>query len=281
MVRSIKLGKRNKKWYTGIRPLVMKSRTIEAALLAIILSTSCQVGKSPHEEKGDNYFNTGRYEDAFAEYSVALRQKGDDPDILRKMGRTSYFRGDLRGTQRAYFPLLKLSPEDSDIVIIDFYRLGIDFYEKNDDVQMAHAFESIFRVDSTYNIGEYFYYLADFYHNEADFNKAVLYYTKALSYRPEHEKIEDTTYRLALSNEKVGNNSDALVYYEQFLRKFPGSQQASTVQWHRGLCAFNIAGEEFENGNPEAALEYVVIPVSPRLLQDTARMESSVLSCNN
>ncbi len=240
----------------------MKRSISYAAILVVVLGSSCQMGGKPHEKKGDNYFNMGRYEDAFAEYSVALRQKNDDPDILRKIGKTSFLRNDLVETQKAYFQLLKLSPEDSAMVIIDFYQLGAGFHERNDPVQMARAFESIFRVDSTYNVGEYFYSLADFYHDEADFDKAVKYYTKALIFRPEHEKVEEATYRLALCSEKIENYSDALVYYEQFLRKFPGSVHASTVEWHRGLCALNVAGEEFENGDPEAALEYVQIPIS-------------------
>jgi tetratricopeptide (TPR) repeat protein len=269
----ILIGRRNKTIHMGIKAFEMKNWISCAALLALIFITSCQVGRNPHEKKGDNYFNMGRYEDAFAEYSVALRQKGENPDILRKIGKTGFFRNDLFETQKAYFPLLKLSPDDSSMVIIDFYRLGLNFYEKNDHVQMALAFESIFRVDSTYNIGEYFYYLADYYHDEADFDKAVMYYTKALIYRPEHEKVEETIFRLALSNEKIENYNDAFVYYEQFLRKFPESDQATTVEWHRGLCAFNIAGEELENGKTEAALDYVRIPLStgqPQVKQDDA-----------
>jgi len=251
----------------------MNRRVVQIIPIVVLMVSSCFVGENPHEEKGDNYFKSGRYEDAFAEYSVALRQKGGDPELLRKMGRTSILRKDLQGTRSAYFPLLKLSPEDTDMVAIDFFRLGVDFHETADDVQMTGAFESLFQVDSTYNIGEYYYYLADYYYNDADFGRAVAFYTKALSYRPEHEEAGMATFRLALSNEKLGNYRDALVYFEQFLRRFPNGGDKSTAEWHRGLCAYYVAQEEFDRGNPVDALEFVEILIStgqPQVRRDDA-----------
>ncbi len=242
-------------------------------VVPILMMSGCIFGENPHEERGDNYFEAGRYDDAFAEYTVALRQKGEDPELYRKMGRTSVLRKDLKGARSAYFSLLEFSPEDKDIVTIDFFRLGIDFHEDGDDIQMIGAFESLFRVDSTYNIGEYYYYLADYYHYNADFAKSVTYYSKALSYHPEHEKAGEATFRLAVSSEKLENYQDALVYFEQFLRNFPERDEAATAEWHRGLCAYYVAQEEFERGNPLGALEFVEVLIStgqPQVRRDDA-----------
>jgi len=242
-------------------------------ILTIFLWAGCGIRENPHEKKGDNYFSAARYEDAFAEYAVALKQMGDDPDLLRKMGRTSLLRRDLKGTRNAYFSLLRLSPDDVNVVTMDFFRLGIDFFEEGDDPQMASAFESLFEVDPTYNIGEYNYYLADYYYDGAEFEKAAEYYTSALRSRPEHEKSMESTYRLAFSNEKIENYHDALVFYEQYVRKFPKSGRLDTVEWHRGLCALNVAREEFDLGNASEALAYVEIPLStgqPQVKRDDA-----------
>jgi tetratricopeptide (TPR) repeat protein len=253
---------------------MMRNRRFAWIALALLLpSGGCGLGGNPHEERGDNYFQAGRYEDAFAEYAVALRQGGEDPAIYRKMGRTGIQLGNLKETRKAYFALLRLSPEESDMVAIDFFRLGIDFYEKGDDVQMARAFESLFDVDSTYNIGEYAYYLADYYQEQAEFEKAARFYTRALSYRPDHEKVAEATYRLALSHEKLENFRDALVYYEQLLRRFPDRAKEEPIEWHRGLCAYEVALEEFEEGDPEEALGYLRIPLSthqPQVKEDDA-----------
>jgi tetratricopeptide (TPR) repeat protein len=241
---------------------MMIRKVKQAIVVAILVGTGCFLRENPHEERGDNYFKAGRYEDAFAEYTVALRQTGENPEIYRKMGRTSILLKDLKGARNAYFSLLKLSPNDTDMVTIDFFRLGIDFYEGGDDIQMAGSFESLFEVDSTYNIGEYYYYLADYYHNDAEFEKAVTHYTKALSYQPEHVNAGGAIYLLALSNEKMGNFRDALVYYEQFVRNYSDREETSTAEWHRGLCAIHVAQEEYNMGNPEIALEYIRIPIS-------------------
>ena len=175
--------------------------------------------------------------------------------------------------REAYSSLLKLSPDDRNRIALDYFRLGIHFHEAEDEVQMARAFESLFEVDSTYNIGEYYYYLADYYHEQADFDRAITCYTRALTFRPEHERVEEATYRLALSDEKVGNYRDALVFYEQYLRKFPNGPDIQAVAWHLGLCGFHVARQEFDEGHLREALEYVEIPVrsgQPQVNQDDA-----------
>ncbi len=241
---------------------IMNRHFVLAIAIALLWGVGCFLGDNPHEERGDDYFETGRYDDAFAEYSIALRQKGENADLLRKMGKTGILRKDLKGAREAYFSLLSVSPEDSERVAVDFFRLGVAFHEEGDIAQMAESFESLFEVDSTYNIGKYFYYLADHYYSEADFEKAIAYYTRALGYRPENEIAGDATYRLALSNEKMENFRDALLYYEQFIHRFSDHEEVGTAEWHRGLCALNVAQENFDRGDPSGALEAVRIPIS-------------------
>jgi tetratricopeptide (TPR) repeat protein len=240
----------------------MKRISFLTVVIALLSGTGCFMGDNPHEERGDDYFKAGRYDDAFAEYAIVLRQKGGNEDLYRKMGKTGILRKDLKGTREAYFSLLKLSPEDADKVSIDFFRLGVAFHDEGDIVQMADSFESLFDVDSTYNIGEYFYYLADYYYSEADFEKAIVYYTRALGYRPEHEIAGDATFRLALSNEKMESFRDALLYYEQFIHRFSDHEDVGTAEWHRGLCALNVAQEHYDRGDLSGALETVRIPIS-------------------
>ena len=72
----------------------------------------------------------------------------------------------------------------------------------------------------------------------------------------------EATYRLALSNEKIENYRDALLYYEQFIRRSSNHGDVSTAEWHRGLCALKVAQENFEKGDPASALDYVRIPIS-------------------
>jgi len=189
------------------------------------------------------------------------------------MGRTGIQLGDLKESRKAYFSLLRLSPEETDMVAIDFFRLGIDFYEKGDDVQMARAFESLFEVDSTYNIGEYAYPLGDYYDEQADFEQAVRFYTRALNARPDDERASDAICRLALSHEKLERYRDALVDYEQLLRRFPERGSEKSIEWHRGLCAYEVARAEFAAGHLEEALEYVQIPLTthqPQVKEDDA-----------
>jgi len=82
----------------------MKRIIVKIVLVVpILMMSGCIFGENPHEERGDNYFEAGRYDDAFAEYTVALRQKGEDPELYRKMGRTSVLRKDLKGARSALF----------------------------------------------------------------------------------------------------------------------------------------------------------------------------------
>ena len=233
-----------------------------ALLLALIAAPACFIGKNPHEKRGDAYFREERYDDAYAEYTIALRQEGNDADIRRKMGKTSVLRRDLKGAREAYGSLLELSPADSVEAAIDFFRLGVAFYEEGDILQMAASFESLFEIDSTYNIGEYFYHLGDYYYDNADFERAIRQYTRALGYRPEDPMAAEATFRLAQSNEKVENYRDALLYYEQFIRGSSSGEDVTTAQWHRGLCALKVAREEFEEGDLAGALEYARVPIS-------------------
>jgi len=94
-----------------------------------------------------------------------------------------------------------------------------------------------------------------------------------LSYRPAHEKADSATYRLALSNEKLENYRDALVFFEQYMKKFPGGSDIKAVEWHRGLCAYHVAQEEFDEGHLREALEYVEVPIDsgqPQVTEDDA-----------
>jgi len=252
---------------------MMKRSLVLIAWLGILTGIGCEAGQNPHERKGDVYFKAGRYDDAYAEYAVAARRASEDPELLRKMGKTSFLRRDLKGTRDAYVALLRVSPEEVDRVAVDFFQLGVAFHKAGDAVQMAAAFGCLFEVDSTYNIGEYYYDLADHFQNEADFTKAVKYYTRALTYHPEHDKVPESTFRLALSLEKLEKYRDALVYYEQYLHRFPRGQELDSVKWHLGACGYHVAREEFENGNPETALDYLSILFrtnQPRVMADDA-----------
>jgi tetratricopeptide (TPR) repeat protein len=183
----------------------------------------------------------GRYDEALAEYRLAVRQGADDAQALARVAHTYVVleRVDEAGT--FYAQALALDSSLVDQAVADLMRVAEIAQARRDRFAMASAVEIAGRLRPGIGVSDMSLDLARHYFQSGEYGRALPFFEKALAEVPDSATAQ-TVFEVGQAYEEIGDCRRALVFFERYLAMGAGGDP-SQVNWHIGTCGFNLARE--------------------------------------
>jgi len=229
-----------------------------------------------HAEWGDRLLGAGRAEEAMAEYQVALRLRGEEPDILLRLAHGYAHLDRLDETSDYYSRLLAIDSSHADQAVADYLEMAERALERNDRARFARALEQL-EIVRPGSVPEVFSLpFARYYYELGEYANALPLYLTTLAASP--DSIEPrVNYELGRVYYELDECGQALAHFSTFLASRPGGELRRDAEWHAGQCAFQLAEEDRLAGRPAQALEgfdlVIALRNSPQTLRDDAWFE--------
>jgi tetratricopeptide (TPR) repeat protein len=210
--------------------------------LTSFAATACTPGATEETSlfRGDQAFAQANYEEALAEYRLAVRQGADDPMTLARVAHT-YAMMDRVDDAGAYY--VEAATRDTTLVgqaVSDLLRLAREARERNDRFAMASATETALGLRPGLGVSDLSLDLARHYFQNGEFGRALPFYQKALGEAT--DSAAEIVFEVGQAHEEIGDCSHALVFFERFREMVPRWERGE-VDWYLGTCAFNLARE--------------------------------------
>jgi tetratricopeptide (TPR) repeat protein len=227
--------------------------------------------------RGDEAFAQGNFEEALAEYRLAVRQGADDPATAARVAHTYAMMHRVDDAGSFYRDAASKDPTLADQAVSDLMRLAREAYMSDDRFAMATAVEAAQQLRPGIGVGDMTLPLARHYFANGEYGRALPFYQFALA--DASDSLPDVVFEVGRAHEEIGDCEHALVFFEQF-RTMVRPWERNEVDWYIGTCAFNIARElrtrTLEPQDLERALELIDRTVEvgePRNIQAQAWFE--------
>ena len=256
------------------------NRPTGAFLLALIaLAGACSPGTTEENalRRGDEAFAQGIYDEALAEYRLAVRQGADDPEVAARVAHTYALMGRVDDASTFYAEAVAREPELTDQAVSDMMRLAGQSHASGDRFAMATAIETALELRPGIGVGDMGLPLARHYFANGEYSRALPFYQDALARG--QDSVPAVVFEVGRAHSEIGDCDEALLFFQRF-REMVRASQRGEVDWYIGTCAFNLAGE-LRSGTLapeqlERALELVDLTVEvgePRNIQAQAWFE--------
>jgi tetratricopeptide (TPR) repeat protein len=228
--------------------------------------------------RGDEAFAQGNYEEALAEYRLAVRQGADDPTITARVAHTYVMMGRVDDAGVYYVDAVAREPDLTDQAVADLMRMARDAMARQDQFAMANAVETALELRPGIGVGRMSLPLARHYFENGQYGTALPFYQKAMAETA--DSVPEIVFEVGRAHEEIGDCEHAIVFFERF-REMVRPWERDEVDWYIGTCAFEIArdildGREIGDEQLERALELVDRTVEvgePRNIQAQAWFE--------
>jgi tetratricopeptide (TPR) repeat protein len=232
-----------------------------------------------HLAWGDRLLGAGRPEAAIAEYQVALRRRGEEPEVLLRLAHGYAHLDRLDEASEYYSRLLALDSTYADQAVADCNEMAGRANERNDRARLARALEQLEAIRPGAVPQEFSLPFARYYYELGEHANALPLYLSVLAMDPDSVEAE-VRYEVASVYYELGECGQALIHYRAFLELRRGGELRSDARWHAGQCAYQLAEKDKEAGRPVDALEKyesVLELGSPQALLDDAWFERGEL----
>lgn len=254
-----------------------RSRPIRAPRASLLVTAAgwlaASACASPDSEidsaqRGDQAFALGDYEEALAEYRLALAQSGaEDIEMMLRVAHAYAASGRADEAARRYEALVKLAPQYGDQAVADLMHLADEASASGDRFAMARAAETALNIRPGLGLGPSPLELARHYFRNGEYDKSLPFYHTAIAEAP--DSVPLVVFEVGRAHEEIGDCRNALPYFERF-REMVGVRDRGEVDWFIGRCAFIRARElQQDDPDPEEALrllDRVVAVGEPRSL---------------
>ncbi len=217
------------------------NRAMRWVPVLLVAATAC--ARSSEENavfRGDQAFAQGIYEEALAEYRLAVRQGADDPEIAARVAHTYALMGRVDDAAAFYKEAAAREPDFTDQAVADLMRLAHEAHATGDRFAMATAVETALELRPGIGVGGMGLALARHYYTNGEFGRALPFYQMALV--GARDSVPQIVFEVGRAHEEIGDCEHALVFFERF-RAMVRPWQRGEVDWYIGTCAFNLARE--------------------------------------
>ena len=257
---------------------VIRSRTILAVSAALtVVACSPRGTETTAVRRGDQAFAQGNFEEALAEYRLAVRQGADDPGTAARVAHTYAMMGRVDDAGAYYLDATARDEGLIDQAVSDLMRLAQDAHARNDRFAMATAVETALGLRQGVGVGEMSLPLARHYYTNGEYGRALPFYQKAMAEAT--DSAPDIVFEVGQAYEEIGDCDHALIFFERF-REMVRPWERGEVDWYIGTCAFNLSRElrarSLGEGEMQQALRLVERTVEvgePRNIQSQAWFE--------
>lgn len=226
---------------TNLLPMTFRRLLTLAALCG--LTVAACVTRATEESavrRGDQAFALGNYEEALAEYRLAVRQGADDAGTTVRVAHTYAIMGRVDDAGAYYVEAASKEAGLADQAVTDLMRLARESLAKGDRFAMATAVETSLRLRPGLGVGEMSLPLARHYFGSGEHGRALPFYQKAMAEAT--DSVPEIVFEVGLAYEEIRDCRHALVYFERF-REMVRPWERGEVDWYIGTCAFNLARE--------------------------------------
>ncbi len=190
--------------------------------------------------RGDEAFAQGNYEEALAEYRLAVRQGADSPDVAARVAHAFVMMGRVDDAGAYYLDATAREPGLVDQAVSDLMRLARDALRRGDRFAMATAVETALRLRPGVGVGEMALPLARHYFENGQYGTALPFYQLAMAEAT--DSVPEVVFEVGQAHEEIGDCEHALVFFERF-REMVRPWERDEVDWYIGTCAFELARE--------------------------------------
>lgn len=225
------------------RRIVKPGRMVVLAWIALAVAS---LGCSPRGtdvsavRRGDEAFAQGNFEEALAEYRLAIRQGADDPAVTARVAHTYTLMGRVDDAGAYYVDAAARDPDLTDQAVADLMRLARIAQDSEDRFAMATAVETALRLRPGVGVGDMSLPLARHYYQNGQYGRALPFYQKAMA--EASDSLPEVVFEVGVAHDEIGDCEHALIYFERF-RSMVRPWEQGEVDWYIGTCAFNIARE--------------------------------------
>jgi len=221
-------------------------------LCSVLFACSPRATEVSAVRRGDEAFAQGNFEEALAEYRLAVRQGADDPAITARVAHTYTMMGRVDDAGAYYVDASARDPGLTDQAVSDLMRLARRAQGSNDRFAMATAVETALRLRPGVGVGDMSLALARHYFQNGQYGRALPFYQKAMDEAT--DSLPEIVFEVGQAHEEIGDCEHALIFFERF-REMVRPWERGEVDWYIGTCAFNIARDLRDRSADAADLE--------------------------
>lgn len=250
-----------------------------AFLLGCAALTACQDNETAIA-RGDRLWADSSFNEALAEYRLAVSQRGDETALAR-LAHAHARAGALAEARDAYDRLLTTAPAYEDQAVFDYLYIMRQAMQRGDQYGVAAALDAALALRPELQLPDVIRPMARFQRERGFPDRALEYYRRALTTLPP-DSAPDVLYELGLLNEDLERCATAIDYFRAFRvqAERSGPRRWRTLlgeaRWHTGNCALQLARDAHEQGRASEALahyEHVIDLGEPENLLDQAWFE--------
>jgi tetratricopeptide (TPR) repeat protein len=254
-------------------------RSALLCLVAALAACSPRTSEQNAVRRGDVAFAEGDYDEALAEYRLAVRQGSDDPMVTARVAHTYALMNRVDDAGDLYKDAVAREPDLTDQAISELMRLAREAQASGDRFAMASAVETARQLNPAVGVGNLALPLARHYFQNGEYGRALPFYQMAMAQAT--DSVPQVVFEVGQAHEEIGDCEHALVFFERF-RVMVHPWERGEVDWYIGTCTFNIARDmrsqpqPLTSGGLEKALELVNRTVEvgePRNIQAQAWFE--------
>ncbi len=245
------------------------------ALVLLIPACGADPGDAAALLRGDRAFARGEYEEALAEYRLALLRENPGEDGVVRAAHAYVMLGRVDEARSLYEQAVAADDSYANQAVSDFVALARREHEAGDSYGMASAMEAALLFRPGIVVEGLALPMARHYSNSGEYARARPLYLRALG---QNRDDADIVFETALAHEEIGDCERALVYFDQFGELAP--RRTAEVSWHVGSCSFQVSRELAEEGALDEALLYLDAMIDlaePRPLLAQAYMDKGEL----
>ncbi|MFQ5889767.1 MAG: tetratricopeptide repeat protein [Gemmatimonadota bacterium] len=258
----------------GVSRASVKRLLRRLASFSPILLIACGASPGDAVERGDRLYGAGRVEEAIAEYKLALRQQGEEPSLLLRIGSAYAGQGEVDASLDYFGRLLEADSAYRYQVAAELAEAARVALRSGARDNMARALEPVQAIGIGMIPEDLRLELARYYSDQDDHARALPLYL-SLADGEDSPVPTIAMYETARAFRALGGCREALEYYERVVEAGPDLDPASrtSARWQYGDCLYAVAGEERTAGRTEAAkrrLDRLIELGVPQTLLDRA-----------
>jgi len=214
-----------------------------SALVGALLAAGCSLGSTEESsiQRGDEAFAVGRFDEALAEYRLAVRQGADDAQALARVAHTYAVLERVDEAGEFYAQAVALDSSWVDQAVSDLMAIAAHARARRDRFAMAGAVEIAQRLRPGVGLSAMALDLARHYFQNGEYGRALPFYDMALAEVPDSATAQ-IVFEVGQAYEEIGDCQRALVFFERYV-VMAGDAGPGEVSWHIGTCAFKLARE--------------------------------------
>lgn len=219
----------------------MTFRRFTSLLTLLLVLGGCSPRASDRSavRRGDEAFAMGNYDEALAEYRLAVRQGTDDPEVTARVAHTYTILNRVDDAATYYLDAVTRDSSLVDQAVADLMHVAQRALSTGDRFAMATAVENALRLRPGVGVGEMALPLARHYYRNGQHGRALPFYEKAMA--EASDSLPDVVFEVGVAHDEIGDCEHALVFFERF-REMSRPWEWGEVNWYIGRCAFELAG---------------------------------------